>query len=466
LLWVVLAATRPVRATQLLRDIKVNMSKNRNRIAARTALIVVAVGVGLAVLVALPMFISAEATPLHPQPQSAPSVTQSAPSPQWSDAVDRAGQIVRTALAEQNLPGASVAVGVGGEVVWAEGFGWADIKTRRGVTPDTRFRIGTGSTVLTSAAVGVLLEQGRLKLDDAIQTYVPQFPQKPWPVTVRQVMAHVGGIGSDAEGDAPLSRKRCERPVEAVPQFADAGLLFEPGTQYRQSNYGWILVSAAVEAAAGRPFLTFMREQVFQPLGMNGTGAESATKENPEDIGGPGEDPPPFTLIRELILEPLGVAGARTKPPAEAILDPATLYVPGWGPHPDLRHGLHVRHPGNLSCYAGAMAFFSTPSDLVRFALAISGGTLLQPGTVQLLQSSQQVTSGQETGYGLGWDLETVTLAGKPTQATGHDGELRGRKLMSLMMFRETGIVVAVMSNISHADTSGLARKVAEAFAK
>jgi hypothetical protein len=111
------------------------------------------------------------------------------------------------------------------------------------------------------------------------------------------------------------------------------------------------------------------------------------------------------------------------------------------------------------------MAFFSTPSDLVRFGLATSGGTLLQPATAQLLKTSQQLTSGQETGYGLGWQLETVTLAGEPTQASGHVGELLGGKVASLMTFRDPGIVVAVMSNISTADTSALALKVAEAFA-
>ncbi|OLD71103.1 MAG: hypothetical protein AUI33_07975 [Ignavibacteria bacterium 13_1_40CM_2_61_4] len=112
------------------------------------------------------------------------------------------------------------------------------------------------------------------------------------------------------------------------------------------------------------------------------------------------------------------------------------------------------------------MAFLSTPSDLVRFGLAIHGGTLLQPATVRLLQTSQQLTSGQKTDYGLGWDLHTVTLAGEPTQAAGLDGELQGQRVGSLMMFREAGIVVAVMSNISHADTPALALKVAEAFAQ
>jgi CubicO group peptidase (beta-lactamase class C family) len=383
-------------------------------------------------------------------------------SPQWSEAVNRARRSIRASLAEQNLPGLSVAVGVDGSMVWAEGFGWAHIETRMPVTPDTRFRIGTASTVLTSAAAGVLLEKGRLGLDDEIQTYVPQFPKKQWPVTLRQLMAHVGGVGTDGGDEGPLFPQRCERPVEALEHFAKDELLFEPGTQYRHSKYGWILVSAAVEAAAAQPFLAFMREHIFRPLGMDQTGAESAMEENPERVGEPAEDPPFLTAIHHLILKPLGVSGTKARPATE----PATAYVQGWGPELQVRYGLHVMHPRNLSCYAGSMAFFSTPSDLVRFGLAIHGGTLLQPATVRLLQTSQQLTSGQKTDSGLGWDLHTVTLAGEATQAARLDGELQGQRVGSLMMFREAGIVVAVMSNISHADTPALALKVADAFAQ
>ena len=139
------------------------------------------------------VYMKATARPLHPDPQEVPSVTQSAPSPQWAGAVEQARQIVRAGLAEQNLPGLSVAVGVGGDIVWAEGFGWADLEKRVPVAPETRFRTGGASMALTSAAVGLLLEKGRLNLDDEIQTYVPAFPKKQWPVTLRQLMGHRGG---------------------------------------------------------------------------------------------------------------------------------------------------------------------------------------------------------------------------------------------------------------------------------
>jgi CubicO group peptidase (beta-lactamase class C family) len=421
------------------------------------ALVVLAIGLLSAAIL---VYLRATAQ-IHTHPQDVPSQAHFTPSPTWADAVERSRHIARAGVVEQNLPGLSVAVGVGGEIVWAEGFGWADIDTRAPVTPDTRFRIGTASTVLTSAAVGMLLEKDRLKLDEKVQTYVPQFPKTQWPMTLRQLMGHVAGVSTDSADEAPLLRRRCERPVDALQHVAEHALLFEPGTQYRQSKYGWILVSAAIEAAAGQPFLTFMREQIFQPAGMSHTGAESATEENPERVGEPAEDMPLLRLVQDVFLEPLGIGGTRNKSSGEI---PATFYSPRFGADPP-RSGLQVMRAHNLSCYAGSMAFFSTPSDLVRFGLAISG-KLLQPATVQLLQTSQRLTSGQETGYGLGWDLETVTLAGEPTLAVGHDGESLGGFVMSFMTFRERGLVVAVMSNTTHADTRALALNVAGAFAE
>jgi hypothetical protein len=121
--------------------------------------------------------------------------------------------------------------------------------------------------------------------------------------------------------------------------------------------------------------------------------------------------------------------------------------------------------PLDYSCYAGSSVFLSTPSDLVRFGMAINAGKVLRPDTVEMFQTSQRLASGEKTGYGLGWDLEEVTLAGAPAVVVGHDGDSLGGMLASLMTFRERGIVVAVTSNISYADTFSLGLKIAEAFA-
>jgi CubicO group peptidase (beta-lactamase class C family) len=401
------------------------MSKSRTE--TWLALIVVAIGLIPVAIMGLWGYMSVTATPLHPDPKDAPSVTHSAPLLQSADAVEQGRQILRAALTEQNLPGLSVAVGVDGDIVWAEGFGWADLEKRMPVAPDTRFRIGTASTAITSAAAGLLLEEGRLKLDDVIQTYVPELPEKQWPVTLRQLMGHVAGVANDGGDEGPLFTQRCERPVDAL-QFLsgyERELLFEPGTRFHYSSYGWILVSAAVESAADEPFLSFTQKEIFEPLGLRDTEADSPTK---------------------------------------PISRRATPYFPRFAADP--RYGLHLMRPINYSCYAGSSVFLSTPSDLVRFGMAINRGKLLQPATVRLLQTPQRLASGQETGYGLGWDLETVALAGEQTHWVGHEGTSLGGMVASLMTFPEHGIVVSVISNISYADTEALALRIANSFAE
>src|SRR5918999_132030 len=130
------------------------MPTRSNRMLRRFVIVLGAIAALILAIGGLPSFLWATAKPLHPEPQSAPSAVQSEPSPQWAAAAGRARLIARAALSEQNLPGLSVAVGVGGDIVWAEGFGWADVETHAPVTPETRVRMGTASTAPTSAAVG------------------------------------------------------------------------------------------------------------------------------------------------------------------------------------------------------------------------------------------------------------------------------------------------------------------------
>ena len=395
------------------------------RIKIQTVAALFALGVvGLiAAIGGLWVYVLATTRPLHPDPQKVPSVVHSAPPPQWSDAAARGREIARVGLLDQNLPGLSVAVGAGGEIVWAEGFGLADLDNQRRVTPDTRFRTGEVSKALTSAAVGLLLEQGKLKLDDEIQTHVPAFPKKQWPMTLRQLMGHMAGLRDDAGDDAWLSP--CEKTLDGLQLFADDKLLFEPGTQYLASSYSWILVSAAVEKAADERFFRFMRSQIFEPLGMASTRPDSVN---------------------------------------ETIADRATFYFPRFAG--DTRYGPESAREGDHSCYAGASAFLSTPSDLVRFGMAVNGGKLLQPGTVTLLQTPLRLPSGEETGYGLGWRIESLPLADESARMAGHGTKpdfIGGTTY--LMTFPERSIVVAVMSNTAFADARSIALQIAEVFA-
>ncbi|MEO7271158.1 MAG: serine hydrolase domain-containing protein [Vicinamibacterales bacterium] len=393
----------------------------------QTALTVVTVAVGLvlALWLGLHLYIAATSTPLHPDPKAVPSVSQSGGERKWGEAVAQAQQIVRAGVSEQNLPGLSIAVGAGGRIVWAEGFGWADLDTQAAVSPETRFRIGHASVALTSAGAGLLLERNRLNLDDEIQMHVPSYPKKQWPLTLGQLMGHLGGVRHyGGEGDY-MPSTRCERASDGLTPFADDPLRFEPGTQYRYSTFGWVLVSAAIEAAADEPFFTFMRTQVFVPLGMEDTAMDS------------GADPMP---------------------------ERATFYYPRF--KADTHYGPETATVVDYSCVAGGGGYVSTPSDLVRFGIGLSSGTLLQPATVQRLHTPQRLSSGEESSYGLGWKIQTVPLAGEPTTMASYDGGLLIGGSTSLLTFPDRGLVVAVTTNISYANVAAIATEVAQAFAE
>jgi serine beta-lactamase-like protein LACTB, mitochondrial len=396
---------------------------SKSRISTWVSLVLLGVGLLAVGIPGLWVYMSITATKVHPDSQNIPSLTNSPPLPKWAGAAEQSRQIVRASMSENNLAGLSVAVGIDGEIVWAEGFGFADIESRLPVTPNHRFRTGTASIVFTSAAIGLLLDEGRLKLDDQIQRYVPEFPTKQWPVTVRQAMGDVAGLKGEDPDDGVLTSSHCERPADAVALFAKDPLLFQPGTEYRDSTFGWVLLSAVVEAAADTPFVTFLNERIFRPLGMLDTFKESVT------------NPPP---------------------------DAATSYNPRFAANPV--YGIKPLPKFDYSCHAGSNGFLSTPSDLVRFGMVINRGKLLRPQTVQTLQTPQRLASGRQTSYGLGWDLKTVTLAGQQVQAAGHNGHFWVEEVASLLTFPERGLAVAVMSNVSFAGTPAIGLKIAEAF--
>jgi serine beta-lactamase-like protein LACTB, mitochondrial len=396
---------------------------SKSRIPTWVSLVLLGVGLLAVGIPGLWVYMSITATKVHPDSQNIPSLTNSPPLPKWAGAAEQSRQIVRANMSENNLAGLSVAVGIDGEIVWAEGFGFADIESSLPVTPHHRFRTGTASIVFTSAAIGLLLDEGRLKLDDEIQRYVPEFPTKQWPVTVRQAMGDVAGLKGEDPDDGVLTSSHCERPADAVALFAKEPLLFQPGTEYRDSTFGWVLLSAVVEAAADTPFATFLNERILRPLGMLDTFKESVT------------NPPP---------------------------DAATSYNPRFAANPV--YGIKPLPKFDYSCHAGSNGFLSTPSDLVRFGMAINRGKLLSPQTVQTLQTPQRLVSGHQTSYGLGWDLKTVTLAGQQVQAAGHNGHFWVEEVASLLTFPERGLAVAVMSNVSFAGTPSVAERVAQAF--
>lgn len=347
--------------------------------------------------------------PVHEDAAAVPSTAAAAHTGRYAGPVEESRRLARALAAGDNLPGLSVAVAVDGKIVWAEGFGWADVESRTPVTPLTRFRLGALSKPLTAVAAALLHDRRRLDLDAPVQRYVPAYPDKQWTVTTRQLMGDVAGVHRiRGDNNDAMPSEHCASVDEAVAMLADDPLLFEPGTQHRYSIWGWVLVSAVVEGAAGEPFTRFMVRQVFEPLAME----------------------------RTVVAETEGLDGAGH----------------GAGRRPD------------YSCVAGAGAFLSTPTDLVRLGSAMLKPGLLQADTIAAFQTPTRLVSGASTTYALGWRVKSVQVAGEPARIVSHRGSPAGGTV-SLLTFPDLGLAIAAAANVTDArGVDPFALQVADAF--
>lgn len=316
----------------------------------------------------------------------------------YDAAITWARGFIRDTMKVLGTPGASITVMKDGRLLWSEGFGMADVEQQVPATPLTRFRIGSVSKPVTATALGLLVQEGKLDLDAPIQKYVPSFPRKRWPITTRQLAGHLAGIRHYKEGEFE-NQKHYATVLEGLSIFQDDSLLFQPGTQYSYSSYGWNLISAVIEGASGQPFLTFMTNRVFEPIGMTHTVAEF-----------------PDSLIP---------------------------FRSRFYSRPDSNGGmLNAPYVDNSYKWAGG-GFLSTTEDLARFAEVMLEGTLLKPATVKLLWTSQHTSDGKTTDYGMGWGLRHGENG---REWVGHTGGSVGGTA-NLLICPKEHLIVAILVN-------------------
>ena len=274
----------------------------------------------------------------------------------YAKARAHAGQVGRELVA-RGIPGLALAVAVNGRLVYAEGFGYADLEQRVPAWPATKFRIGSISKPLTAVALMQLVEEGKVDLDAPVQRYVPSFPKKGAKITPRLLAGHLAGI-RHYKGDEFLIARHYDSVLEGLRVFEDDPLIAPPGVKFSYSSYGFNLLSAVIESGARQPFVAYMQEHVFTPLGLIGTMADQNR---------------PLIEQRSRFYE-------RKK---DGALDNA--------PYVD-----------NSYKWAGG-GFLSNAEDLVRFGSALLRPGFLSEKSLRLLFTSQKTIAGQETGYGIGW---------------------------------------------------------------
>ena len=285
------------------------------------------------------------------------------PANDFSAAIERAREQIDLLLAE-GAPGVSAAVGVDGQIVWAEAYGLANVELGVPVSTKTRFRVGSTAKTMTTLAMAQLLERGILDLDEPIQTYLPHFPAKEkGTITVRLLASHRAGVRHYLpDGSDNFVTKHYNDVLAALEIFQDDPLIAVPGERYSYSSHGYNLLSAVMQEASGVEYLTLMRETVFAPLRMIDTVADHTDY---------------------VILNRASPYSARP----DGMIRPA--------PYVD-----------NSYKWAGG-GFLSTPTDLIRLGYGVFGDGLISAETRELLTSPPLLPDGSiaDQDYGLGWQF-------------------------------------------------------------
>lgn len=311
-------------------------------------------------------------------------------------------------------PGIAMTIHDDAGLVYSGSAGYANLESLNPVDPaTTMFRIGSTSKTLTSYAVALLHERGQLDIDEPIQTYVPSFPEKrSGEISVRLLAGHLAGIRHYQDGELGLD-VQYDSVLDALTIFAVDPLVAVPGDSFNYSSYGWNLISAAVEAASGMPFLTFMEDEVFAPLGMHHTAADQVKDVIPGRTG--------FYYI---------------DPDSDRVVN---------GPHV------------NSSYKWGGAGFLSSSEDLARFGRALLKENVLSEGSRELLWTSMTTRDGASTGYGFGWFI--AEQDGKVW--VEHPGGIVGGAAV-LRVYPNEGTVMAIVGNLSFSPVEELATEVIE----
>jgi serine beta-lactamase-like protein LACTB len=318
-------------------------------------------------------------------------------------------------MSSTHVPGLSVAVVENGEMEWASGFGLADVENNVPASEHTLFRLASISKSLSATGAMQLWEKGQLDLDAPVQKYCPAFPQKPWPMTTRQVMGHLSGIRhykSGSQDDPEVGNtKHFDNPIQGgLDFFKNDDLLSEPGKQFHYSTHGYTLVGCVMEGASGAKYTELMRQNVFLPAGMEQTQSDDR-----------------FAIIpyRTRFYQKTASGSVQNAD----FLD-SSYKIPGGG-------------------------WLSSAEDMARFEVAVLADKLMKRNTKDLMWTPLKPSGEPANGYALGWG--TSNENGLHTVA--HSGGQQGTST-DFVIAPEQRAGVVVLTNMEGIPAGDLSKEI------
>jgi D-alanyl-D-alanine carboxypeptidase len=310
-------------------------------------------------------------------------------------------------------PGAAAIVVKDGKVAYRQAYGMANLEGKSALTPDSVFRLGSVTKQFTATAIMMLVEEGRIGLQDPIDKYLPGYPTQGRRITVEHLLTHTSGIQSytDIPGWMDTRVKADLTVQELIDGFKNEPMQFDSGTKYRYNNSGYVLLGAIIEKVSGRTYEAFVTERIFEPLGMTHSyygSHEAAIPRRADGYTGSGAGPRPAQYL------------SMTQPYA-----------------------------------AGSL--LSTVGDLAIWNASLDTEKLLKRSSFEKMWTPYTLADGSSTGYGYGWQM--TTLRGR--RSIEHGGGIFGFVTYA-MRLPDDHVYVAVLCNTDRpaADPQYLAKRL------
>ena len=320
---------------------------------------------------------------------------------------------VKAEMERQHIPGLALLVTRDGKVVRSEGFGLANVELQVPVKPETIFQSGSVGKQFTATAVMMLVEAGKIGLNDPLTKYFPEAPPSWKNVTVRELLSHTGGFGDypkDFNFRKDWTEPQLLKLVESIP------LAYPPGTKWEYSNLGYLTLGILIHRVSGEFYGDFLRQRIFQPLGMQAT-----------------------RIISEADIVPNRAAGYR--------LVKGELKNQEW-----VAPAMNTTADGSL--------YFSIV-DLSKWDAALYEGKLLKRSSFDLMWTPVKLKNGQpnKAGYGLGWFIEERN----GHHCIHHDGSWQGFET-AIDRYVDDHLSVVALTNLAGAKPGEITKHVAEMY--
>ena len=336
----------------------------------------------------------------------------------------QADAIVAAAMQSHRIPGVCLAVIKNGHLIKASGYGLANVELKVPVSPASLFQSGSVAKQFTAAAVMILVEEGKIGLDEPVIKYFPEARAAAWrDVTVRQLLTHTSGIpdifgehDEDSYTKGILDFRRDYTEDELLQRYLTLTLDFKPGDRWNYSNTGYELLGFLIHRVSGMFYGDFLEQRVFHPLGMTST-----------------------RIISEQDIVPNRVSGYR-------LID-GQLKNQEW-----IAPSLNTLADGGL---------YTNVIDLAKWDAALYSDKILSRSALKQVWTPVRLNSGETYPYGFGWDLGSVD--GHAVQS--HTGSNQGFWI-SISRYVDAGLTIVVLTNLdeSHSMTLGIANPVASVY--